>query len=105
MTRRFGDRILELREQCNLNQAEVARRVGIHRSFLCRLEGGSVNPSGETIERLAEVLGGDAIELYAMAEITPEGKTHAELNRWTQLIGRYQRDRRFAVRLVRECHE
>lgn len=104
MTRRFGDRILELREQCDLNQAEVARRVGIHRSFLCRLEGGSVNPSGETIERLAEVLGGDAIELYAMAEITPEGWSYEDFRRWLGLVRRYQKDGRYRykVKLVKE---
>jgi transcriptional regulator with XRE-family HTH domain len=49
-----------------LNQAEVARRAGISRPFLCRIERGDERPSQEVLDRILRALdlapGSDAAE-------------------------------------------
>lgn len=50
-------RIKELREKRKIGQRELARMAGIDPGYLCRLEKGAmVNPSQETMRRIAEAL-------------------------------------------------
>lgn len=50
-------RILELRDAAGINQAELARRVGITPAYLCDLEKGKKkNPSLPVMIRLAKAL-------------------------------------------------
>jgi transcriptional regulator with XRE-family HTH domain len=53
----FGDRLRQLRERAALSQSELARRSGLGREFLCRLESGARAPGWETVRKLAVVLG------------------------------------------------
>lgn len=54
---RLGARIRELRHEAGLTQAELARRTGIHRPNIARVEAGRHTPSLETIARLATAIG------------------------------------------------
>lgn len=54
---RLGRRIRELRLAAGLTQAELARRTGIHRPNIARVEAGRHTPSLETLARLANAIG------------------------------------------------
>ena len=54
---RLGARIRELRLAANLTQAELAKRTGIHRPNIARVEAGRHTPSLETLARLASAIG------------------------------------------------
>ncbi len=54
---RLGARIRSLRLAAGLTQAELARRTGIHRPNIARVEAGRHTPSLETLARLASAIG------------------------------------------------
>jgi len=54
---RLGARLRTLRKQAGLTQAELARRTGIHRPNIARVEAGRHTPSLETLSRLANAIG------------------------------------------------
>lgn len=54
---RLGARIRALRLAAGLTQAELARRTGIHRPNIARVEAGRHTPSLETLARLAAAIG------------------------------------------------
>lgn len=54
---RLGARIRALRLAAGLTQAELARRTGIHRPNIARVEAGRHTPSLETLARLATAIG------------------------------------------------
>jgi DNA-binding XRE family transcriptional regulator len=54
---RLGARLRELRLAAGLTQAELARRTGIHRPNIARVEAGRHTPSLETLSRLASAIG------------------------------------------------
>lgn len=54
---RLGQRLRQLRLQAGLTQAELARRTGIHRPNIARVEAGRHTPSLETLARLAAAIG------------------------------------------------
>lgn len=53
----FGKRIREIRLRKQLSQGDIARTLGIHRSYISGLERGMRNPSLLTIKKVAKVLG------------------------------------------------
>ncbi|MCA9580541.1 MAG: helix-turn-helix transcriptional regulator [Myxococcales bacterium] len=53
----LGARLRELRLLAGLTQAELARRTGIHRPNIARVEAGRHTPSLETLSRLATAIG------------------------------------------------
>lgn len=61
----LGARIRALRIEAGLTQAEVARRTGIHRPNIARVEGGRHTPSIETLTRLAEAIGIPATRVFS----------------------------------------
>jgi transcriptional regulator with XRE-family HTH domain len=64
----FGERIRALRRANKLKQSEVAERLPMSAGHLSRLETGDFGPpSDEVIERLAEVLEADPLELLRIA--------------------------------------
>lgn len=66
--RAFGERIRSLRRAKKLTQREVAEQLPMSPGNLSRLETGDYGPpSDEVIERLAEVLDGDRLELLRVA--------------------------------------
>ncbi|MFW5877075.1 MAG: helix-turn-helix domain-containing protein [Myxococcota bacterium] len=54
---RLGARLRELRLAAGLTQAELARRTGIHRPNIARVEAGRHTPSLDTLARLASAIG------------------------------------------------
>jgi DNA-binding XRE family transcriptional regulator len=54
---RLGARVRALRLAAGLTQAELARRTGIHRPNIARVEAGRHTPSLETLARLAAAIG------------------------------------------------
>ena len=51
----FGRAIRSYRRKAGLTQAQLANRVGLHRSYLARMEQGNAQ---ETLDRLVRVLAG-----------------------------------------------
>ena len=49
--------LLKLREEQNLTQQELAKRTGINRADISKIEHGNANPSLKTMKRLADALG------------------------------------------------
>lgn len=54
---RLGKRLRTLRLEAGLTQADLARRTGIHRPNIARVEAGRHTPSLETLTRLASAIG------------------------------------------------
>jgi transcriptional regulator with XRE-family HTH domain len=54
----MGTRIAKLRREHKLSQQELAERVGVHQSFISKMEiGEQSSPNVTTLKRLAKVLG------------------------------------------------
>jgi transcriptional regulator with XRE-family HTH domain len=72
----FGEKIRELRKAKNLNQSELADKVGINFTYLSKIENDKVEssefPSEETIKKLAKALKADVDELLLMAKKVPD---------------------------------
>jgi transcriptional regulator with XRE-family HTH domain len=66
----FARRLGELREAAGLSQYELARRAGLTRQTLSRLEMGDSEPSWGTVQMLAAVLGVDC-RAFADPSIKP----------------------------------
>ncbi|HYM55955.1 MAG TPA: helix-turn-helix transcriptional regulator [Solirubrobacteraceae bacterium] len=64
----FGERVRSLRRAKKLKQREVAERIPMSPGNLSRIETGDYGPpSDEVIERLADVLDADRLELLRIA--------------------------------------
>lgn len=59
----LGVRLKQLRVRHGLTQAEVARRSGIHRPNIARVEAGRHTPSLDTLRRLADAIGVSTSEI------------------------------------------
>ena len=55
--RTFGVRLKRLRNEKGWSQATLARKLGVTREYLARLEAGLHDPPLSTVERLAKILG------------------------------------------------
>lgn len=56
--------IKELRERAGLTAKDLAKMAGLSPGYISLLERGLREPSAETLDRLAEVLGVSAVALY-----------------------------------------
>ncbi len=56
LTKRFGERIRQLRLQKKLTQERVAERAGLHVSFVSLVELGRHNPNLKTINKFSKAL-------------------------------------------------
>jgi len=59
----FSKRIKEVRLKKKLSQGDVAKILGVHRSYISGLERGARNPSLLTVQKVAKALGISAKEL------------------------------------------
>jgi transcriptional regulator with XRE-family HTH domain len=65
LRRSVGSQLLDLREERELSQREVAAATGIDRSYLARAEAGEANLTADAIAALATALGAEAsLRLY-----------------------------------------
>ena len=59
----FGKKLREVRLKKNLSQGDVARILGVHRTYISGLERGARNPSLLTVNKIAKALGVNAKDL------------------------------------------
>lgn len=64
----LGHTIRDLRSAAGFSQEKFAAAVGLHRTFMGNLERGRTNPSLETLERIARVLGLSVAALMGAVE-------------------------------------
>jgi len=60
---KFGKKLREVRLKKNLSQGDVARILGVHRTYISGLERGARNPSLLTVQKVAKALGVNAKNL------------------------------------------
>jgi transcriptional regulator with XRE-family HTH domain len=60
---KFVQNFKKYRELRGWSQGEVSRRLGVDKSYICRIEKGQVNPTLTNINKLAHVLGVEAWEM------------------------------------------
>lgn len=59
----FGKKLREVRLKKKLSQGDIARTLGVHRSYISGLERGRRNPSLLTVQKIAKAIGISAKEL------------------------------------------
>ena len=60
---KFGQKVRKIRLQKKMSQGDIARTLGVHRTYISGLERGVRNPSLLTIQKVAKALGVDAKKL------------------------------------------
>lgn len=60
---KFGKALREIRLKKKLSQGDIAKKLGVHRSYISGLERGKRNPSLLTIKKMAKALGVEPKEL------------------------------------------
>ena len=60
---KFDKKLKEVRLKKDLSQGDVARILGVHRTYISGLERGVRNPSLLTVQKIAKALGVNAKEL------------------------------------------
>lgn len=63
-----GRRVRRIRTERGISQEELARAVGVHRTYLGGVERGERNLTLRSVERLAERLGVDVRVLLGLAD-------------------------------------
>ena len=56
ISKTFGKNLKTIREEKQLSQGDIARALGVHRSYISGLERGVRNPTLTNIERIARAL-------------------------------------------------
>lgn len=60
---KFGQKLREIRLKKKLSQGDIARALGVHRSYISGLERGVRNPSLLTIQKVARAININAKDL------------------------------------------
>jgi len=68
----IADRLRNIREMKKLSQGELARRSGVLRCYLSRVENGHTVPSIETLEKIARAFEIPMYQLFYEDEKSPE---------------------------------
>ena len=66
--RKLGRNVKILRENRGWSQEELADISGLHRTYISGIERGARNPTIEVVQRLAEALRADLIDLFKERE-------------------------------------
>jgi len=53
----FGKNLRKIRGEKELSQGDIAKKLGVHRSYISGLERGKRNPSLVTVRKIAKALG------------------------------------------------
>lgn len=61
--KRLGANLKRIRMKKEITQVEIAKTLGVNRSFVSNIENGKTNPTLSTITSLAKALGVSADEL------------------------------------------
>ncbi len=73
----FSTKLRRLRQQRFLSQAELARRAGLHKLTIQRLEAGKTAPYARTIRQLAAALGVPPEQLALPNEVAEARRTRS----------------------------
>ena len=57
ISKKFGKNLKKIRLERKMSQGDIARALGVHRSYISGLERGVRNPTLANIERIAKALG------------------------------------------------
>jgi transcriptional regulator with XRE-family HTH domain len=68
LARKFGELVRRLRLERGLSQEEFAFRVGLHQTYVSRVERGERNVTIGTADRIAGTLGNTVAEMFAELE-------------------------------------
>ena len=81
----FAEKLRAIRERKGVSQYALAKRSGLSKQALSRLEAGAREPSWNTVQRLAAALGADCrdfmdagLELPDVEEPRPKGRPRKE---------------------------
>ena len=80
-----GEKIRELRKARGWTQAELAARVGVQQSDLCRMETGEYKVSLDTLFSTLSIFGIDIGEFFDEAAGPRDGGEEEILRRWRRL--------------------
>ena len=73
---KFGERVRDLRNECELTQRELAERLDVTISYISKVENGKLHhgdfPSEKFIHKLAAEFKADEDELLLLADKVPE---------------------------------
>ncbi len=61
--KKLGDNLKKIRTKKNITQTELAKILGVDKSFVSNIENGKTNPTLSTITNLAQTLGVSTNEL------------------------------------------
>ena len=78
VTKKFGERVRELRAQSNMSQEKFALLIDMDRTYLASVESGKRNISLENISKIADGFGITLEELFKLLSL--QGWYHPE--RW-----------------------
>ena len=75
MTTAFGTRLRKLRQEKGFSQKRLAAAVGVHHTYVSKVESGKLDfalyPGEELVRKLAVALDGDETELLLLAKKVP----------------------------------
>lgn len=57
LNKKLGERLREIRLEKGLSQGDIARELGVHRSYISGIERGVRNPTVKNVEKIAKSLG------------------------------------------------
>ena len=71
MGRELGELLRSIRLEKSLSQRELASRVGVHHTYISKIEAGKERPSQEKVKAIAQALETDTIRLELAAGYLP----------------------------------
>ncbi len=63
ITKKFGRKVKTLRLQKNMSQGNLAKKLGVHSTYISKIERGEQNMSIQGLEKLAQAIGVSVDEL------------------------------------------
>ncbi|MEK7592123.1 MAG: helix-turn-helix transcriptional regulator [Patescibacteria group bacterium] len=57
LNKKLGERLKKIRHEKGMSQGDIARKLGVHRSYISGIERGVRNPTVKNVERIAVALG------------------------------------------------
>ncbi|MEU5994234.1 helix-turn-helix transcriptional regulator [Spirillospora sp. NPDC047418] len=89
---RLAAELRELREHAGVSAQDLAKRSGVYRQMISKLENAHVPPSQEDVQRLLETLSVEGDRWTQLVQITSEAASHG----WWESSGIGERQARFA---------
>jgi len=64
INKKLGEKLKKIRTEKAMSQGDIAKKLGVHRSYISGIERGIRNPTVKNVEKLADALGVDVSELF-----------------------------------------